>query len=517
MRAFRRPVSVIAALGAAALLLTSCGPATTADPTTGVQSGTGSATAPTQPAQAAVPAGLEEFYTQKPDWSTCGQGLECTTIKVPMDYSKPDGETMTLALNRRAGQKAQGSLLVNPGGPGGSGIEIVRDSIPSLFGLDLQRSFDIIGFDPRGVAASTPVKCQTAKEQDASRQEQYDTSTDAGLAAMRKSSAEYAALCAKRTGPSLGFVDTDSAARDMDVMRAVLGDKQLNYLGYSYGTSLGAHYAELFPQNVGRLVLDGAMDPTLTNEEITMGQAVGFENEIRAYMQDCLDSGNCPFTGTLEEALAQLRDLFAAVERTPMLASDGRRVPIIDFVNGFIVPLYANSLWPALTEGLRNAVAGDVDDIQFFADLTAGREADGSYTGNSNAAFTAINCLDHPMNPDIAAMRADEKALVAAAPTIGKYLAYGAVGCQDWKYPPKGKPGEIKAAGAAPIVVIGTTGDPATPYQWAQALATQLESAVMVTFQGHGHTAYGRSNKCISDAVESYFIDGTVPADGLTC
>ena len=200
-----------------------------------------------------------------------------------------------------------------------------------------------------------------------------------------------------------------------------------------------------------------------------------------------------------------------------MLASDGRSVPIIDFVNGFIVPLYSNSLWPALTEGLRNAIAGNVDDIQFFADITAGREPDGSYTGNSNAAFTAINCLDYPMNADIGVMRADEKALVAAAPTIGKYLAYGAVGCQDWKYPPKGKPGEINASGAAPIVVIGTTGDPATPYEWAQALAEQLDSASLVTFKGHGHTAYGRSNECISNAVESYLIDGKVPADGLTC
>ncbi len=272
-----------------------------------------------------------------------------------MDYSKPNGETMTLALNRRAGKNAQGSLLVNPGGPGGSGLEIVRDSIPTLFGQDLQRSFDIIGFDPRGVGSSTPVKCETPQrtgcQPPGAIRHQHRRGPWPSCA---KSSAHYAALCAERTGPSLGFVDTNSAARDMDVMRALLGDKQLNYLGYSYGTSLGAHYAELFPQNVGRLVLDGALDPSLTNEEITMGQAIGFENEIRAYMQNCLESPDCPFTGNLEEALTQLRDLFAGVERTPMLATDGRKVPIIDFVNGFIVPLYANSLWPALTEALRN-------------------------------------------------------------------------------------------------------------------------------------------------------------------
>src|SRR6185312_15969392 len=161
--------------------------------------------------------------------------------------------------------------------------------------------------------------------------------------------------------------------------------------------------------------------------------------------------------------------------------------------------------------------AGNVDDILYFADLSAGRESDGSYTGNGTAAFTSINCLDYPTDAGIPAMRAEAEALVEAAPTIGKYLAYGPVGCQDWKYPATGKPGELTAKGAAPIVVIGTTGDPATPYAWSQSLAEQLESASLVTFEGHGHTAYGRSNGCISNAVESYFLDGTVPADGLRC
>ena len=507
MRASRsRPLFIMAILGSLSLLLGSC----SATPAPAIDSA---------PAPAAkVPAGLEKFYSQELDWAACGSALQCTEIEVPMDYAKPEGETMTLALNKRpGGKKTIGSLLVNPGGPGASGLEIVADAVPTMFGQKLQRGYDVIGFDPRGVGSSTPVKCQTPTEQDASREEQFDPSTDAGLADMRKASAAYAKQCAERTGQSLGFVDTVSAARDMDVMRAALGDAQLNYLGYSYGTSLGAHYAELFPQNVGRLVLDGALDPTLGDDEITLGQAVGFENEIRSYMQDCLDSADCPFTGTLDEALTQLHDLFDSVEATPMVGSDGRKVPIIDFVNGFIIPLYDNSTWPMLTEGLRNAIAGNVDDILYFADLNAGRETDGSYSGNGAAAFTAINCLDYPVDADIATMRAGAKTLIEKAPTIGEYLAYGAVGCQDWEFPATGKPGKLTAKGAAPIVVIGTTGDPATPYAWSQSLAKQLESASLVTFEGHGHTAYGRSNGCISNAVESYFLDGTVPADGLTC
>ena len=516
MRAPRRHLSVIAALGSVALLLGAC--STAGAP---VLESAPAATAPDGAAAgpaAAVPAGLEKYYGQELDWASCGGALLCSELTVPLDYANPSGETLTLALNKRPGGKeAAGSLLVNPGGPGASGLETVREAVPNMFGQDLQRGFDVIGFDPRGVGSSTPVKCENPAEQDASRAEQFDPGTEAGLEEMRRAGAEYAALCAKRTGAALGFVDTVSAARDMDVMRAVLGDAKLNYLGYSYGTSLGANYAQLFPHHVGRMVLDGALDPTLGNDEITMGQAIGFENEIRAYMQDCLDSGDCPFTGELEEALEQLRGLFDEVEAEPLVASDGRSVPIIDFVNGFIVPLYDNSTWPMLTEALRNVADGNVDDIQYFADLTAGREFDGSYTGNGTAAFTAINCLDHPMNADVPAMRAEARELVQAAPTIGKYLAYGAVGCQDWKHPAKGKPGKLSAEGAAPIVVIGTTGDPATPYAWSQSLAEQLASAVLVTFEGHGHTAYGRSNGCIADAVESYLLDGTVPADGLTC
>jgi pimeloyl-ACP methyl ester carboxylesterase len=508
MRAPRRHLSVIAVLGSAALLLGAC--STAAAPAPAINS------APAD--TAAIPTGLEKFYTQELDWASCGGVLLCTELTVPMDYADPSGETMTLALNKRPGDKnAAGSLLVNPGGPGASGLETVREAVPNMFGQDLQRGFDVIGFDPRGVGSSTPVKCEQPAEQDAGRAEQFDPGSDAGIEEMRRDSAEYAALCAERTGDALGFVDTISAARDMDVIRSVLGDKTLNYLGYSYGTSLGANYAQLFPQNVGRMVLDGALDPTLGNNEITMGQAIGFENEIRAYMQDCLDSGDCPFTGELEDALGQLQGLFDEVEAEPLVGSDGRSVPIIDFVNGFIVPLYDNSTWPMLTEALRNVLAGNVDDIQYFADLTAGRESDGSYTGNGTAAFSAINCLDYPMDADIPTMRAEAQELAQAAPTIGKYLAYGAVGCQDWKHPVTGKPGALTAEGAPPIVVIGTTGDPATPYAWSQALAEQLSSASLVTYEGHGHTAYGRSNDCIANAVESYFLDGTVPADGLTC
>lgn len=522
MRAFRRPLSLIAALGAAVLLLGACSAPAPAEPSVSTppastNSPSAGASASALPEPGSVPEGLEKFYAQELKWSSCGGVLQCAELSVPMDYSKPEGPSISISMNKRPAKKAQGSLLLNPGGPGASGLELVKESASAMLGRDLQRNFDIVGFDPRGVGDSTPVKCETAAEQDASRQVAVDTSTDAGLAEARKLAAEFAAQCAERTGDSLGFIDTQSAARDMDVMRAVLGDKQLNYLGFSYGTSLGAHYAQLFPQNVGRLVLDGAIDPSLSNDEITLGQAVGFEGEVRAFMQNCLDTGDCPFSGTLDEGLNQLRELLGQVEKTPMVASDGRKVPIIDFVNGFILPLYDDAMWPILSSALSEVIAGDVDTIQFFSDASAGRQNNGTYKGNTPAAFVSINCLDYPMDADLGVMRANATELLNASPTLGKYLAYGAVSCENWKFPPTGKPGIITASGAAPIVVIGTTGDPATPYEWSEALAKQLESASLVTFEGHGHTAYGRSNECISNAVESYFLDGKVPSDGLTC
>ncbi|PQZ85952.1 alpha/beta hydrolase [Arthrobacter sp. MYb227] len=523
MRAFRRPMSLIAALAGAVLLLGACSVQAPAEPSVTVtqESANVPSTSPSAsgslPKPGGVPKGLEKFYAQELKWSACGGVLQCAELSVPMDYSHPEGPSISISMNKRPGKNVKGSLLLNPGGPGASGLEFVKDSATVILGRNLQRNFDIIGFDPRGVGSSTPVKCETAEQQDASRQLPVDTSTDAGLAQARKLSAEFAAQCAERTGDSLGFIDTKSAARDIDVMRAALGDLQLNYLGYSYGTSLGAHYAQLFPQNVGRLVLDGAIDPSLSNDEITLGQAAGFEGEVRAYMQNCLASGDCPFTGTLDDGLSQLRDLLSQVEKEPLVASDGRTVPIIDFVNGFILPLYDDAMWPMLSSALSDVIAGDVDNIQFFSDISAGREDDGTYTGNTPAAFVSINCLDYPMDASVGVMRANAEELLKASPTLGKYLAYGAVTCESWKFPPTGKPGVITAAGAQPIVVIGTTGDPATPYEWSEALAEQLESASLVTFEGHGHTAYGRSNECVSNAVESYFLEGTVPSDGLTC
>lgn len=465
---------------------------------------------------------LLPYYSQEVAWEGCEdnspEGFRCATVKVPMDYANPNGPSIDLAvILAESDGDAQGTILLNPGGPGGSGYDIVHDSVDAVTTDRLRKDFNVLGFDPRGVGRSTPVECLTDAETDALREEYHDPATPAGLEAARADAKDLAEKCQQKTGELLGFVDTVSAAKDMDILRAVAGDKQLNYLGFSYGTFLGATYAELFPDRVGRMVLDGGLDPSLSNEEITLGQAEGFEGAIRAYAEDCLTSSGCPFSGSTDEAVQTIRDLIASVEASPMTADDGRTVTVSTFVTGLIVPLYNSDNWPILTRALESALQGDPSMMLYLADLNADRQPDGTYASNSTVAFSAINCLDYPMVADDEQMALDAKRLEKASPTIGKFLGYGGVTCEPWPYEPVNTPHEIKASGAADLLVIGTTGDPATPYPWSVSLAEQLESATLVTWEGEGHTAYGRGDKCIADTVDDYFIDGTVPSGDKVC
>ncbi len=513
-------LGVAAVVVAGALALTGCtaggeGPAEGEGPASGPGNGQGTA------APAAVPAGLEDYYGQEPDWQSCEQDVgdfDCATVEAPLDYADPGGGRIELAIVR-AGESQDGAphLLLNPGGPGASGVDMVVDSLDFVVSAEVQDHYTVVGFDPRGVSRSTPIACLSDEEMDQARQEYVDPSTEQGLDDVMASAEEYAAACDENTGEVLGHVDTDSAARDMDLLRAVLGDERLNYLGFSYGTALGASYAEQFPANVGRMVLDGAMDPSLDEFEVLLAQASGFEEAIASWAEFCLAGSDCPLSGTAEEGVQQVRDLLAQVEASPLTAGDGRQVPAGTFVAGLMTPLYANETWPLLSQAIGDAMQGNPDTILYLADLNAGREEDGTYSSNINDAFTAITCLDAPVDTDRDSLRDQAEQLDAASPTIGRFLAYSDANCAVWPEEPVSEPAPASAPGAAPIVVIGTTGDPATPYEWAPALAEQLESAVLVSWDGQGHTAYGRAGACIGDAVDGYLVDGTVPEDGLEC
>lgn len=468
-----------------------------------------------------VNGALEPFYGQVLRWKDCGEGMQCTTATAPLDWSDPGSGDIDLALVRSpaTGSKRVGSLLVNPGGPGGSGYDFIKDSLDYATDKTLQAGFDIVGFDPRGVGRSSAVTCYEPAEMD-----EYlygltsaKRGTDAWITELERAAADFGAACTENTGALLEHVDTESAARDLDLLRAILGDKKLNYLGYSYGTFLGATYAELFPEKVGRMALDGALDPSTSNFDVTRIQAQGFESALRAYLADCLTDSECPFTGTVDEAMATIGALLASVDASPITATDGRKLGSNALLTAIIYPLYQATAWTYLSDMFDSILAGDADYAFQFADQYNGRNKDGTYADNSTEAFLAINCIDYPYNDDPATMRAQAAEIEAAAPTIGRYMTFGDIGCANWPYKFSGDRREIRAEGAAPILVIGTTNDPATPYVWAKSLAAQLESGRLLTYEGEGHTAYNKSNDCVNDVVNDYLLAGALPESDPRC
>ncbi|SFN34848.1 alpha/beta hydrolase [Mycetocola miduiensis] len=465
---------------------------------------------------------LRPFYEQQLIWEPCNDGMQCSTATAPMDWENPDAGDIELALVRKpASGNPIGSLLINPGGPGASGFDYIAQSVDAAADARLQANFDIVGFDPRGVNRSTPVSCLEPAEMDEYLYGIADNErgSEAWIAEVTASAEGFAAACAENTGEFLEFVDTVSAARDLDMLRASLGDEKLNYLGYSYGTFLGASYAELHPKTTGRLVLDGAIDPASSIYEVNEAQAKGFESALAAYLDACLGSRDCPFTGSAEEALSTIGDLMASVDETPIKNSDGRKLGASALLTAIIYPLYfpAGEAWPQLSEMLASVMNGNAEYAFAFADAYNGRLEDGTYDNNTTEAFIAYNCRDYTHNADPARMAEEAAKLAKAAPVIGPYFGYGDIGCAAWSYPDGAERDEIHAAGAAPILVIGTTNDPATPYVWAEALADQLESGVLVTYQGEGHTGYNKGSRCVDAVVDDFFIDGTVPGSDPQC
>lgn len=465
---------------------------------------------------------LAAFYGQSASWEDCGTDLQCADITVPLDYENPnDGRTVRLHVGilGSAGDGKPG-LFLNPGGPGGSGFGML-DWITYSVSSALASSYNMVGFDPRGVNTSDAVSCLTDQQWDERNAMWWDTDTQEGLDQYVVDSQAFVDACVENTpGDLLEFIDTDSAARDLDILRAVVGQKDtLDYLGYSYGTFLGAQYAELFPERVGAFVLDGAVDPALSMNEVALGQAAGFEYAIRAYMEDCLAGRSCPFSGTVDEGLDQLQNFFDVVKATPIPTEDpARPLGLSAAVSGVIIGLYESSLWgetsAALTMAMRD---GDGSALLYWADMSVGRLEDGTYEDNSSDAFLAIDCLDYPVEGTMEDWLANADEMAEVTPFWGDSFAYTEVTCSMWPYQSTRTPAPVTASGAAPILVIGTTGDPATPYEWSVSLAEQLESGTLLTFEGNGHTAYGRSNSCINDAVDAFLIDGTVPEDGKTC
>ncbi|MFB8268927.1 alpha/beta hydrolase [Streptomyces sp. NPDC055955] len=473
----------------------------------------------------ATPANLSAYYGQTLSWRECGvPGFECTTMKVPLDYAKPEAGDIKLAVARKKATgpgKRLGSLLVNPGGPGGSAIGYLQSYAALGYPAAVRARYDMVAVDPRGVARSEPVECLNGKQMDAYTQTDVTPDDQAETKGLSAAFEKFAAGCEARSGKVLPHVSTVEAARDMDILRAALGDDKLNYVGASYGTFLGATYAGLYPERVGRMVLDGAMDPSLPAREMNRDQTAGFETAFQSFAKDCARRSDCPLgTGSAADASKRLKSFFTELDRTPIPTGDpsGRKLGEALATTGVIAAMYNKEDWAQLRSALSSAIKDkDGAGLLALSDSYYERDGDGTYA-NLMAANAAVNCLDLPpsfKSPDDvkAALPSFEK----ASPVFGEGLAWAALNCTYWPVKATGEPHRIEAKGAAPIVVVGTTRDPATPYRWAQALAGQLDSGTLLTYVGDGHTAYGRGSACIDSAINTYLLDGTPPKDGKRC
>jgi pimeloyl-ACP methyl ester carboxylesterase len=471
-----------------------------------------------EPTDSSAPSpDLESFYSQELDWESCEGDFECATLVVPIDYADAGGETIEVALLKvPARDERQGSLVVNPGGPGAPGTAYAA-AASRVFREPLLRAFDIVGFDPRGTGESAPVDCLSDEQLDeylASDPNPDDAAEEREYASLVE---DFGSGCAELSGDLVNHVSTVEAARDMDVLRSALGEGTLTYLGASYGTKLGATYAELFPDRVGRLVLDGAVDVSLDNRQLGLEQAAGFETALRSYIQNCIDTAESCFLGdTVNEGLATISTLLTEIEESPLPAGDGRDLQIGNAFYGIVTPLYNRDYWFLLSTALRSALDGSGTALMELADIYSSRGPEG-YTDNSSEAIFAINCLDDPSAVGFDDVEAELAEYEEASPTFGSIFAWSLTGCSGSQGRTTEKPLEIRGEGAAPILVVGTTRDPATPLKWAEALAEQLESGVLLRRDGDGHTAYNSGNECIDTAIESYLLDGDVPADPTDC
>ena len=545
---WRRPVVLVLALAAVlALVMALVRPGGSAPQPAG---GAVRTLAPLPPVDAAPDPAQAMYAGQRLGWGACPSpaptkdgrddpAVRCSRLAVPVDWADPGGARIELALARRAAPPSTrtGVLVVDPGGPGSSGVDWVRSGSPVSEAAGAR--LDVVGFDPRGSGASAPVVCLDDAGMDA-----YLAGQGARAAAGGDDgSAALARACAERGGPLLGHVDVASSARDLEVLRDALGQEHLDYLGKSWGTLLGATYAGLFPQRVGRMVLDGALDPALGARGTALDQARGLEGALRAWAADCPRRPSCPVdvpagpdggaAAGAEKAAARVGALLDAAQERPLPAWDGRVLTEALALTAVIAPLYDQRSWPALDAGLAAAAQGDGAALLTSADAYVGRLPDGTYRSNLIQAFTATTCLDTDTSrkPEHLALGAGagssdgwddpdspaETALARAAPVLGPHLAGDASACALWPVAGVRTPEPITAEGAAPILVVGTTNDPATPYRWARSLAKQLARSGLLTYEGQGHTAYGRGSACIDAAVDGYLLDGAMPGKGATC
>jgi pimeloyl-ACP methyl ester carboxylesterase len=447
-------------------------------------------------------------------------GAECGMLSVPVDYSKPDGDVAQIAMIRfkATGQKI-GSLVVNPGGPGESGVEAAASMAPTL-PQSVRERFDLVGFDPRGVANSTPAAwCNSDEDNDKLRADPTVEYTQEGVDHIEKENKEFVQRCVDKMGKEfLANLGTANVAKDLEAIRTGLGDDKLTYLGYSYGTRIGALYAEAYPDKVRAMILDGAVDPNADQIEEEIRQAAAFQKAFDNYAADCASSPDCPLGTDPTKAVDVYKSLVDPLVKHPAETKDPRGLSYSDAIVGTILPLYSPSLWRHLTQALSEIKEGRGDTMLAMADLYMGRDDKGHYN-NSTDVRVAVNCMDKPHITDRAKVVDEDRRTREVAP----FLSYGEFTglapldtCAFWPVPATGDQHELKVAGLPPILVVSTTNDPATPYQAGVDLAQQL-GGTLLTFDGTQHTVVFQGNTCIDDIAARYLVDVTVPPPNTRC
>lgn len=469
-----------------------------------------------------TPPELEAFYTQTLTWTPCGSGLVCSWLTVPRDYADPTGPTIRLRVSKAVASgpsdARQGSLVVNPGGPGASGLDFAGYVAQGL-APRVARQFDIVGFDTRGVGESAPITCMTGAE--TTRFLRADPSPDTRAEELRLMSlgARLARGCLTTSPDIARHVGTENTVRDLDVLRQALGDARLNWLGFSYGTYLGTLYAEEFPDRVGRFVLDGALDPSLGIMEVSRGQSTGFQVAMYRFARDCARRSTCPYSGSAKNVLREINRLLASLDKRPLPTRTGRDLVQAEALGAMFYSMYSPAIWSSLRRALKQARLGDGQGLQAISDYANERTGPNTYASNMASAFPAIACWDTPASPGRAALKAAAAAWSkrARVPDMARAMSWGNGVCTNWYGHDARQPSPATSTTTAPILVVGTTFDPATPYRWARALASQLTTATLLTYVGDGHTAFGAGSRCIDNAISDYLLTGTPPPAGKVC
>jgi len=480
-----------------------------------------------------VPSNLAGFYSQKPLWRDCegsNKKARCGFIQVPLNWDKPEqgGIQIAIAINPTSNPQNSPYLLMNPGGPGGSGTEWVTKYLDSLGTSKLRSHYNIVGFDPRGVGSSTAVKCYDTEGMKSFLYDPspYEWGSAKDIAFSKSAIKDFGAACLKNTGALLGHVDTSSAAKDMDIIRAVLGSEKLNYLGFSYGTILGATYAAFFPTKVGKFVLDGVVDPTNTPEQESLNQLAGFQSAMKSYLADCIkNDGTCPFAGlTVNQAMQKVGNEFLSPleEKSIKTSEKGRLLNASVGFTGMLSALYSKESWQYLTAAFKEFFNKKKQDGRIFLLLADSYneydDATGTFQSNSNEAFKAISCLDSRESKNNADMEVQNAKALKISSVFGHYWQYGGLACHDWPFDVVAGPKDYSAKNAPTMLVVGTTNDPATPYKQTAHFANKvLAHGRLLTYKGEGHTAYGSSNACIANSVDGFLINNKLPAKEKTC